>query len=73
MIKYPKTPPIKELIWFGKIVVFIFGSKDLTNPMIHNGKVKESGIIECFRSIKKIIIKKILNVINSRDVIVKPK
>jgi hypothetical protein len=41
--------------------------------MIHNGMVKESGIIECFRSIKKIIIKKILNVINSRDVVVKPK
>ena len=64
---------MKELTKFGKMDTFKFGSNDLTNPIIIKGNIKTSRIIKCLRSIKKIIIKKILNSINNRDVNVNPK
>jgi hypothetical protein len=62
-----------ELIKFGKIDVFKFGSNDFINPIIIKGNVKISGIIKFFRSIKKIITKEIINIISSREVSDKPK
>ena len=44
IIKYPKIPPIKELIKFGKIG-FKFGSKDFRKPIIIKEKVNTLGII----------------------------
>ena len=41
----------------------------ITSPHGINGKVKVFGIIKCFKSIKKIIIKKMLNIANSKEVI----
>ena len=64
---------MKELIKFGKIDVFKFGSNDLTNPIIIKGNIKVSGIIKCFKSIKKVMIKKIHNIINNKAVNVNPK
>ena len=45
----------------------------LINPIIIKGNVNESGIIKCWRSIKKIMIKKIARIINNNVVIVNPK
>ena len=64
---------MKELTKFGKMDTFKFGSNDLINPIIIKGNVKTSRITKCLRSIKKIIIKKILNSINNKDVSVNPK
>ena len=38
-------------------------------PIIIKGKVNSFGIIKCFKSIKKIMIKNILNIISSNVVI----
>ena len=44
IIKYPKIPPIKEFIKFGKIG-FRFGSKDFINPITIKEKVNTLGMI----------------------------
>ena len=41
--------------------------------MIIKGKVNSFGIIKCFKSMKKIIIKKILNIDNNKAARVSPK
>ena len=56
IIKYPKIPPIKEFIKFGKIG-FRLGSKDFANPITIKEKVITFGMMKCLRSIKKIIKK----------------
>ena len=51
----------------------VIGLLDFKNPININGKVNESGIIKCFKSIKKIITKNTDKIISSKVVIVKPK
>ena len=72
IIKYPITPPINELIWFGNKKLSKLGSNDFIKPININGNVKEFGIMKCFRSIKKIITKKILSIISNNEVMLIP-
>ena len=68
MIMYPNKPPIKELTKFGNRVVFKFGSNDFNKPITIRRYVNSFGIIKCFKSIKKIITKQILNIKKRRVV-----
>ena len=43
--------------------------KDLSKPSAISGKERISGIIKCFKSIKKIIIKNKLKIVNNSVVI----
>ncbi len=69
---YPNTPPIKELRKFGNTAALRLGSNDFKKPIIINGKVNSFGIMKCFKSIKKMIIKLMLNIKSKSVVIEKP-
>ncbi len=69
---YPNTPPIKELRKFGNTTALRLGSNDFKKPIIIKGKVNSFGIMKCFRSIKKMIIKLMLNIKSKSVVIEKP-
>ena len=70
--EYPNTPPITEWIKLGKIDWFKFGSNDFKNPITIKLYVTWFGIIKCFRSTKKIIIKDIVSMKNNKVVVVNP-
>ena len=79
----PFAPFICEEIWhklkkphtsisYSKFPIYddsILTTDNTNYPIAINGKVKVFGIIKCFKSIKKIIIKKMLNIANSKEVI----
>ena len=52
---------------------FKFGSNDFKNPITIKLYVIWLGIIKCFKSIKKIIIKDIIRIKNNKVVVVNPK